>query len=361
MAKEGQLAFLCLMFHFFMSHFANASKVPAIFILGDSTADVGTNSYLNRSHAKANFPYHGIDFPGHRATGRFSNGFNSADYLAMLMGARRSPSSYLFLQTLGSHRRADVLRRGANFASAGSGILDSTGSTLGVLPLYKQILQLVEVYGDLEARLGRHTTKTLLGKSLFFITTGSNDIFGYFATNTTVSVDEYIDTLIDSYDTYIRSLYGIGARKFGIISVPPVGCCPSQRIISPTGDCFEPANQMAQLFHSKLVKLLCKLSSQLQDLRYSLGNAYEMTMNVINHPNLYGFTNVNTACCGKGKLNAEQSCNVTSNLCPDRTKYLFWDLFHPTQAAANLAAITLYSGPAEYVTPINFKQLQNIK
>lgn len=57
------------------------ASVPAIFILGDSTADVGTNNYLIGSTATANFPPNGIDFPYSRPTGRFSNGLNSADFL----------------------------------------------------------------------------------------------------------------------------------------------------------------------------------------------------------------------------------------------------------------------------------------
>lgn len=54
---------------------------PAIFILGDSTADVGTNNYLPHTIFRADVPPYGIDFPKSRATGRFSNGFNSADFV----------------------------------------------------------------------------------------------------------------------------------------------------------------------------------------------------------------------------------------------------------------------------------------
>lgn len=54
---------------------------PLIFVFGDSTADVGTNNYLNDSKARADFPHNGIDFPHSRPTGRFSNGLNSADSL----------------------------------------------------------------------------------------------------------------------------------------------------------------------------------------------------------------------------------------------------------------------------------------
>jgi hypothetical protein len=57
--------------------------VPAAFVFGDSTVDVGNNNNLNvTAAARANYPHYGIDFPGSpKPTGRFSNGFNTADLL----------------------------------------------------------------------------------------------------------------------------------------------------------------------------------------------------------------------------------------------------------------------------------------
>ena len=57
------------------------TSVPAIYVFGDSTADVGTNNYLAECGAKANMAHHGIDFPGSMPTGRFSNGYNTIDFL----------------------------------------------------------------------------------------------------------------------------------------------------------------------------------------------------------------------------------------------------------------------------------------
>jgi hypothetical protein len=39
---------------------ASGMKVPAIFVFGDSTADVGNNNYLPGSSARADFPHNGI-------------------------------------------------------------------------------------------------------------------------------------------------------------------------------------------------------------------------------------------------------------------------------------------------------------
>lgn len=59
---------------------ADASR-PAVFVLGDSTADVGTNNILPGSRARADFPFNAIDFAYSIPTGRFSNGLNRADFL----------------------------------------------------------------------------------------------------------------------------------------------------------------------------------------------------------------------------------------------------------------------------------------
>ena len=57
--------------------------VPAMFVLGDSTLDVGNNNHLpGKDVPRANEPFYGIDFPGGaKATGRFSNGYNIADFI----------------------------------------------------------------------------------------------------------------------------------------------------------------------------------------------------------------------------------------------------------------------------------------
>lgn len=65
------------------------ASVPAIYIFGDSTADVGTNNHKH-STARANFPPYGIDFLHGQATGRFSNGFITADFLGLLSSIHES-------------------------------------------------------------------------------------------------------------------------------------------------------------------------------------------------------------------------------------------------------------------------------
>jgi hypothetical protein len=81
------LCFFLVLFCF-ASPFVGATKtiqwkVPAIYVFGDSTVDVGNNNYISGSKAKSNFLPYGIDFPHSVPTGRFSNGYNSIDFIGI--------------------------------------------------------------------------------------------------------------------------------------------------------------------------------------------------------------------------------------------------------------------------------------
>lgn len=62
---------------------AGKPLVPAMFVFGDSTVDVGNNNFLERCDVscKANYPHFGVDYIDQAPTGRFSNGYNLADQL----------------------------------------------------------------------------------------------------------------------------------------------------------------------------------------------------------------------------------------------------------------------------------------
>lgn len=53
----------------------------AFFVFGDSLVDNGNNNYLMTTARADSLPY-GIDYPGHRPTGRFSNGLNIPDMIS---------------------------------------------------------------------------------------------------------------------------------------------------------------------------------------------------------------------------------------------------------------------------------------
>lgn len=58
-----------------------AEAARAFFVFGDSLVDNGNNNYLATTARADAYPY-GIDYPTHRATGRFSNGLNIPDLIS---------------------------------------------------------------------------------------------------------------------------------------------------------------------------------------------------------------------------------------------------------------------------------------
>ncbi|GJN28765.1 hypothetical protein PR202_gb16927 [Eleusine coracana subsp. coracana] len=146
------------------------------FVFGDSTLDVGNNNYLTGPDVpRANEPYYGVDFPGSVPTGRFSNGYNIADYLAKNMGFKSSPPAYLSLVRRTGLLVRSALGAGVSYASAGSGILDSTAATF---PLSKQVKNFGgATKSQMVAKRGQRAVNHLLSKSVFLFSVGSNDLF----------------------------------------------------------------------------------------------------------------------------------------------------------------------------------------
>ncbi|KAG5062146.1 hypothetical protein JHK85_003329 [Glycine max] len=334
---------------------------PTLFIFGDSTFDVGTNNFLN-SKAKANFPYNGIDFYPPFPTGRFSNGFNTADQIARQFGYKQSPPPFLTLEKDQYSLKKNILK-GVNFASGGSGILRETGhSEWGEVVFFeRQVEQFASVGGNISEMLGHAQAAKFVSKALFLISVGSNDIFDY-ARNDSGSIhlgaEEYLAVVQLTYYSHIKKLYELGARKFGIISVATVGCCPAVSSLNG-GKCVEPLNDFAVAFYLATQALLQKLSSELKGFKYSLGNSFEMTSTLLKSPSSFGLKYTQSACCGIGYLNGQGGCikAQNANLCTNRNEFLFWDWFHPTEIASLLAAKTLFEGDKEFVTPVNLRQL----
>ncbi|KAK2408738.1 GDSL esterase/lipase [Trifolium repens] len=348
------------MLDMYVANEVKVKVVPTLFIFGDSTFDVGTNNFIN-TLAKANVPYYGVDFPYSIPTGRFSNGLNTADQIAKQFGYQKSPPPFLALEKFQYGFKQSILN-GVNFASAGSGILRQTGHKQWqeVVFLEKQVEQFAQVRGNITQILGASKAAKFVSKAVFLISTGSNDLFDFGKNDSNIhfGVEEYFSILQLNYFSHLRNLYGLGARKFGILSVAPIGCCPAVTSANG-GNCVKPLNDLAIVFYKATQAVLQKLSSELEDFEYSLANTFAMTSALLNSPSTFGLNDTKSACCGVGKFNGEGPClkALNATLCPNRDDYLFWDWFHPTEKASELAAATLFTGGKEFVSPKNFNQL----
>ncbi|GMN25835.1 hypothetical protein TIFTF001_001086 [Ficus carica] len=125
MARSSFANMVSLLFIFslvmVLGSFSTRAEARAFFVFGDSLVDNGNNNYLATT-ARADAPPYGIDYaPTHRPTGRFSNGYNIPDFISQAIGSE-STLPYLSPELTGQR-----LLNGANFASAGIGILNDTG------------------------------------------------------------------------------------------------------------------------------------------------------------------------------------------------------------------------------------------
>lgn len=53
---------------------------------------------------------------------------------------------------------------------------------------------------------------------------------------------------------------------------------------------------------------------------------------------LLGFNNSDSPCCSFGRIRPALTCIPASTLCKDRSKYVFWDEYHPSDRANELIA-----------------------
>ncbi|XP_039139395.1 GDSL esterase/lipase At5g55050-like isoform X1 [Dioscorea cayenensis subsp. rotundata] len=342
---------LCSSF-FFDSHCVYASA-PAMYVFGDSLADVGNNDYLEFTLIKADFPHNGIDYPNQKPTGRFSNGKNAADFLAERLGLP-PPLPYLSIIHMFNITSTDVFLRGISFASGGAGLLDSTNKGQ-CLTFSKQVYNYHSVYASLVQQHGVVKTHDHLSKSIFSFIIGSNDIFSYSKSKATPQ--QFVDSLVSTLQTQFKRLYKLGARKFTFIGAGPTGCCPSQRAKSKTEDCNPETNLLSILYNNAAYSLLHEMKSNFGDMNYSFFDTFNTLLQYIQNPETYGFTEVKAACCGLGKMNAKVACLPISSYCSNRKKYIYWDPNHPTEATVSLLTSTVIDGSPPNVFPVNLRQL----
>lgn len=98
------------------------------------------------------------------------------------------------------------------------------------------------------------------------------------------------------YVLYIQVLYEKGGRKFGFLSLSPLGCVPALRALSPKaneGVCFEEACDLAKVHNSALKAVLSSLEYILRGFKYCNSNYYDWLQERINNPSKYGMCAVN--------------------------------------------------------------------
>ncbi|XP_076954035.1 GDSL esterase/lipase At1g74460-like [Bidens hawaiensis] len=309
------------------------------FIFGDSLSDNGNNNRLSKSFAQAAQPWYGIDFDNGLPNGRFTNGRTVADILGDKIGLPRPPA---FLDPLLSEDV--ILANGVNFASGGGGILNETdGLFIQRFSMYKQIELFNGVQTLIRDKIGDEAATEFFQGAKYVVALGSNDFINnylmpVYSDSWMYNDDSFIDYLMETLGAQLTVLHGMGARQLMVFGLGPMGCIPLQRVLSSSGECQEKTNTLDLNFNKATAKLMDDLSAKLPNASYKFGDAYDVVNNVITNPSKYGFNNADLPCCSFGKIRPALTCIPASGLCKDRSKYLFWDEYHPSDRANELIA-----------------------
>ncbi|KAJ1254922.1 hypothetical protein BS78_K306600 [Paspalum vaginatum] len=318
--------------------------VPALVTFGDSQVDVGNNDYVDNSLiGKANMPPYGRDFKDHVATGRFCNGKLGIDIIAERLGFISYPPAYLSPQASGHN-----LLIGANFASAGSGFYDDAPFKSQYITLSQQLEYFKEYRTKLAAVTGNSSmAQSIISGALYIICTGANDFHLNYYFNpsllTTLTFDQYCQRLLVIFNNTVTQLYDAGARRIGVVSLPPVGCYPAAITVFGLGGsgCVPWLNANAQRFNAKLSAAVGALSSSERHagLKIALLDVYTPVYGLVTSPGSYGFVEARRGCCATGTVEFAVLCNAYApGTCPDASQYVFWDAAHPTEAANQVIA-----------------------
>ncbi|CAN8326349.1 unnamed protein product [Cochlearia groenlandica] len=334
----------------------NAAR--AFYVFGDSLVDSGNNNYLVTT-ARADSPPYGIDHPTGRPTGRFSNGLNLPDIISEQIGSEPT------LPILSPELTGEKLLIGANFASAGIGILNDTGiQFLNILRISRQFELFQEYQARVSEIIGSEKTQQLVNKALVLMTLGGNDFvnnyflpFSYRGRQS--SLAEFSQLLISEYKQILARLYELGARRVMVTGTGPLGCVPAELASSQSanGECAPDAQQAAAIFNPLLSQMLQELNREIGSDVFIGANAFNMNADFVNNPQQFGFVTSKVACCGQGAYNGQGVCNPLSSLCPDRNAYAFWDPFHPTEKATRLIVQQIMTGSVEYMSPMNLSTI----
>ncbi|RWR80821.1 GDSL esterase/lipase [Cinnamomum micranthum f. kanehirae] len=337
------------------------------FVFGDSLVDAGNNDYIF-TLSKADSPPYGIDFAasGGRPTGRFTNGRTISDIVGQALGAKSFPPPFLAPKT-GSFG----IINGVNYASGASGILDETGYLfVGRVPLRKQIEYFEQSKDYMRTMMGESGVMKLLNGAIFSLTIGSNDFFDYLEPSipligqSKLSHTMLQDAMVSNLTLQLKRLHNLGARKFVVVGVGPLGCIPFVRALNllPSGRCSSDVNNLVQGYNKKLRKMLYQLNEELgPSVVFVYANSFDIVTGIITHYQEYGFENAYDPCCGgnfppficfKGRTE-----DTSSVLCNDHSKYVFWDAYHPTEAANVIIAEKLLDGDQSFISPMNIREL----
>lgn len=150
-------------------------------------------------------------------------------------------------------------------------------------------------------------------------------------------------------------------------TLPPIGCLPAVITLFGFGQnqCVEHMNRDALAFNRRLNDTSQLLQIRLAGLTLIVFDIYQPLYDMITNPAQHGalffvltgfnfilnnvheyyllifigFSEVRRGCCGTGFFETSLFCNsLTLGTCNNASEYVFWDGFHPSEAANSILA-----------------------
>ncbi|KAH9610977.1 hypothetical protein KSS87_016753 [Heliosperma pusillum] len=148
------------------------------------------------------------------------------------------------------------------------------------------------------------------------------------------------------------TLYGMGARKYIVFGLGPLGCLPP---ITPLGICSPFANAVIEVWNNSLKTMVKNLNAKYKDARFIWINSVKIIT-----PDLKGLglkVRTNSCCIVVGA-----ACVPLSVPCPNRNNHAYWDFAHPTEAANKILAGRAYKKKvATDAYPMDISELAALK
>uniref|UniRef100_A0A7N0REB1 Uncharacterized protein n=1 Tax=Kalanchoe fedtschenkoi TaxID=63787 RepID=A0A7N0REB1_KALFE len=316
-------------------------QVPCYFIYGDSLADPGNNNDLN-TVAKANYAPYGVDFPGGpNPTGRFTNGRTYVDFIAQSLGFTD------FIPPISGRSAPSFI--GVNYASGAAGILEETGETNGDrISLGKQLSAHKETLNRLPAiwSTTKEDVTSRLSRCLYTIGIGSNDyVNNYFLPQSYSSMSQYdpkafAKVLITEHSNAIKALYDMGARKIAFVGVGHIGFTPLEfKLLWPGAENATKLNDAIDLFNAELKASVSSLKKDMPDAKITFLDTVAISSGGPQQ-SVEGIV----SCCKNIDTGSQVTCvKDDSTICADRSKALFFDNIHPTEAVNEAVSARYYT------------------
>ncbi|KAB2620755.1 GDSL esterase/lipase [Pyrus ussuriensis x Pyrus communis] len=307
------------------------SFVPALFVIGDSSVECGTNNFLGTFARADRLPF-GRDFDTHQPTRRFCNGRIPVDYLALRLGLPFVPKMIHIL----------------NFASASAEIIFTSGLELG---------QHVSFNQQFIISLGEQATIDLVSNSVLYISNGINDYIHYYLHKVSNVQNLYFPWGFNQFLTstlrflcilMVQNLYNINVMKVVVIGLALIGCAPhylSQYRVKD-GQCIKEINNMVMEFNFVMRYMIEELREELPVTNIIFYNMFEGSMDIIKNFARYGesFNETTVTFCGLGEHKGFVMCLSPDMACNDASNHVWWDQFHPTDAVNAILADNVWNG-----------------